>query len=100
MPITGHTAAWKIAHRDVIEYITPPGNPRFKPIFSEDRQPVLYCQPARRSALATAELKDLGFYNTCHIEGRFSAWENAGGETSTKDAKWVQIVSGNPGQID
>lgn len=73
--------------RGVLEFIVTPDSPYFKPVFSEYRQFVLYCQSAWRSALATATLKDLGFDKVSHIEGGFSAWKNAGGETCAKDAE-------------
>ncbi len=70
--------------RGVLEFIVTPDSPYFKPVFAEDRQFVLYCQSAWRSALATATLKELGLDRVCHIEGGFSAWKNAGGETCSK----------------
>lgn len=73
--------------RGVLEFIVTPDSPYFKPIFSEDRQFVLYCQSAWRSALATATLKELGLDRVCHIEGGFSAWKNAGGETCEQNEK-------------
>jgi len=45
---------------------------------------VLFCALGHRSALATAQLMDMGFGPVCDIEGGFEAWRGAGGKIEEK----------------
>ncbi|WP_440875200.1 rhodanese-like domain-containing protein [Thalassotalea sp. PLHSN55] len=69
------------APRGMLEFWVDPASPYFKPVFGENKQFVLYCQSAWRSALATAALQDMGLAGVCHLEGGFGNWKKSGGET-------------------
>lgn len=68
------------APRGMLEFWVDPESPYHKPVFSADKQFVLYCASGWRSALATKALVDMGFPNISHLEGGFSAWKDSGGE--------------------
>ncbi|MEW6999163.1 rhodanese-like domain-containing protein [Colwelliaceae bacterium BS250] len=72
------------APRGMLEFWVDPDSPYFKPIFGQDKQFILYCQSAWRSALATAALQDMGLSRVCHIDGGFNAWKNSDGEVHQK----------------
>ena len=43
-----------------------------------NKEMVLFCAGGLRSALATKTLQDMGFTNTCHVEGGFGSMLNSG----------------------
>jgi rhodanese-related sulfurtransferase len=63
----------------MLEFWVDPESPYYKQVFDPNKQFVLYCASAWRSALAAATLLDMGLPSVCHIEGGFSAWKKAGG---------------------
>lgn len=67
--------------RGMLEFWIDPQSPYHKPVFSEGKQYVFYCASGWRSALSTRTALDMGLKNAAHIEGGFSAWRDAGGET-------------------
>lgn len=69
------------APRGMLEFWVDPDSPYFKPVFGEDKQFILFCQSAWRSALATATLQEMGVDRVAHIAGGFGAWKKAGYET-------------------
>lgn len=69
------------APRGMLEFWVDPESPYFKPVFAEDKQFILFCQSAWRSALATATLQDMGIKRIAHISGGFKAWKEEGYET-------------------
>lgn len=69
------------APRGMLEFWVDPDSPYFKPVFGEDKQFILFCQSAWRSALATATLQDMGLKRVAHIAGGFKAWKESGYET-------------------
>ena len=75
------------APRGMLEFWVDPESPYFKPVFGEDKRFILFCQSAWRSALATAALQDMGMDNVAHVEGGFSAWKAAGGQTEERSAR-------------
>lgn len=75
------------APRGMLEFWVDPESPYFKPIFSEDKQFVLFCQAGWRSALATATLQDMGMSRVCHIAGGYGGWKDSGGATVARKAK-------------
>ena len=82
---TGKIAGAFHAPRGMLEFWVDPASPYHKPLFAQPLTFVLYCQSGWRSALATDTLKMMGMDNVCHIEGGFSAWQQAGGTTEKVD---------------
>lgn len=73
------------APRGMLEFWVDPESPYHKEVFAqEDKEFVLYCGSAWRSALATKALQDMGMTNVAHIAGGFSAWKEAGGAIEEK----------------
>ena len=66
------------AARGMLEFWVDPESPYYKQVFDPNKQFVLYCASAWRSALAAATLLDMGLPTVSHIEGGFSAWKKAG----------------------
>ena len=72
------------APRGMLEFWVDPASPYHKPPLSDDRQKVLFCASAWRSALSVRALQDMGVENVFDLEGGFSAWKKAGGPVETK----------------
>lgn len=72
------------APRGMLEFWVDPDSPYHKPDFASGQRFVLFCALGHRSALATAQLQDMGFGPVCDIEGGFKAWREAGGEVEEK----------------
>lgn len=66
------------APRGMLEFWVDPASPYYRPDLDSGRRLVLYCGSAWRSALAAAALHDMGFHDVTHIEGGFTAWQEAG----------------------
>ena len=75
------------APRGMLEFWVDPDSPYYKPIFGEDKQLILYCASAWRSALSTQTLQRMGVPNICHLEGGFTAWKKAQLPTVEKASK-------------
>ncbi|MFP1682666.1 rhodanese-like domain-containing protein [Alloalcanivorax sp. C16-1] len=67
------------APRGMLEFWVDPDSPYHKADFASGQRFVLFCALGHRSALATAQLMDMGFGPVCDIEGGFKAWREAGG---------------------
>ncbi|GAA5135605.1 rhodanese-like domain-containing protein [Alloalcanivorax gelatiniphagus] len=67
------------APRGMLEFWVDPDSAYHKPDFATGQRFVLFCALGHRSALATAQLMDMGFGPVCDIEGGFKAWREAGG---------------------
>ena len=67
------------APRGMLEFWVDPDSPYHKPDFASGQRFVLFCALGQRSALAAAQLQDMGFGPVCDIEGGFKAWREAGG---------------------
>ncbi len=65
--------------RGMLEFWIDPQSPYHKPLFTEERRFVFYCNLGWRSALATQVAQQMGLENACHIAGGFEAWKAAGG---------------------
>ncbi len=72
------------APRGMLEFWVDPDSPYHKPDFASGQRFVLFCALGHRSALATAQLMDMGFGPVCDIEGGFNAWRDATGPTEQK----------------
>jgi rhodanese-related sulfurtransferase len=67
------------ASRGMIEFWADPGTEYYKDFFDPENRYVLYCNEAGRSALAAKRLAEMGYRDVAHLEGGFSAWQEAGG---------------------
>ena len=74
----GHLPGAVHTPRGMLEFWIDPNSPYARPIFQEDKRFVFYCRSGWRSALATAVAMRLGLQRTCHLDGGFSAWKDAG----------------------
>lgn len=78
--IEGSIPDAKHAPRGMIEFWADPGTDYYKDFFDPDSRYVLYCNEAGRSALAAKRLSEMGYSDVAHLEGGFTAWQEAGGE--------------------
>ncbi|MGB1202998.1 MAG: rhodanese-like domain-containing protein [Alloalcanivorax venustensis] len=72
------------APRGMLEFWVDPDSPYHKADFASGQRFVLFCALGHRSALATAQLMDMGFGPVCDIEGGFEAWRGVGGKIERK----------------
>ena len=64
-----------------------PRQGRYKPVFTEDKTFILYCQSDWRGVLAAATLKEMGLPNVFHLAGGFTEWRKSGGPTGGRPKK-------------
>ena len=69
--------------RGMLEFWIDPESPYHKPLFTEPKRFVFYCNLGWRSALAAQVAQQMGLTNVCHLGGGFSAWCAAGGPVET-----------------
>ncbi|MFT6600658.1 MAG: rhodanese-related sulfurtransferase [Alloalcanivorax sp.] len=72
------------APRGMLEFWVDPDSPYHKADFASGQRFVLFCALGHRSALATAQLMDMGFGPVCDIEGGFEGWRSANGKIEKK----------------
>ena len=65
--------------RGMLEFWIDPESPYHKPLFTEPKRFIFYCNLGWRSALAAQTAQMMGLENVCHIRGGFDAWTEAGG---------------------
>lgn len=65
--------------RGMLEFWIDPESPYHKPLFTEARRFIFYCNLGWRSAMAAQVAQLMGLENVCHIAGGFTAWCEAGG---------------------
>jgi rhodanese-related sulfurtransferase len=75
------------APRGMLEFWVDPESPYYKPVFTEEKTFILYCQADWRGVLAAATLADMGMQNVLHLEGGFGEWRKAGAPTGPKPEK-------------
>jgi rhodanese-related sulfurtransferase len=75
------------APRGMLEFWVDPESPYYKPVFTDDKTFILYCQADWRGTLAAAALGDMGMTNVLHLQGGFGEWRKAGGPTGPKPEK-------------
>ena len=75
------------APRGMLEFWVDPESPYYKPVFTDDKTFILYCQADWRGTLAAATLAEMGMTNVLHLEGGFGGWRKAGGPTGPKAEK-------------
>lgn len=78
--IEGSIPDAKHAPRGMIEFWADPETNYYKEFFDSETRYVLYCNEAGRSALAAKRLQEMGYSDVAHLEGGFTAWQEAGGE--------------------
>ena len=75
------------APRGMLEFWVDPESPYYKPVFTEDKTYVLYCQSDWRGVLAAATLKDMGLPNVYHLAGGYGEWRKSGAPTGPRPEK-------------
>jgi rhodanese-related sulfurtransferase len=75
------------APRGMLEFWVDPESPYYKPVFTEDKTFILYCQADWRGTLAAATLTDMGMSNVLHLQGGFGEWRKAGAPTAPRPEK-------------
>ena len=75
------------APRGMLEFWVDPASPYYKPVFTDDKTFILYCQADWRATLAAATLGEMGMTNVLHLEGGFGEWRKTGGPTGQKPEK-------------
>ena len=75
------------APRGMLEFWVDPESPYYKPVFTEDKTFILYCQSDWRGVLAAATLKEMGLPKVFHLNGGYSEWRKAGAPTGKRPEK-------------
>lgn len=73
--------------RGMLEFWIDPESPYHKPVFAEPKRFVFYCASGWRSALAAQTAVEMGLDQVSHVDGGFTAWQDAGGTTEISQAK-------------
>ena len=78
--IEGSIPGAEHAPRGMIEFWADPDTEYYRDFFDPGNRYVLYCNEAGRSALAAKRLGEMGYEDVSHLEGGFTAWQEAGGD--------------------
>jgi rhodanese-related sulfurtransferase len=70
------------AARMMLEFYADPTSEDHMPEFDPNRRTTLYCAGGARSALAVETLRQLGYTDVTHLEGRLTSWTRAGREVN------------------
>jgi len=73
--------------RGMLEFWIDPASPYHKPLFTQTKRFIFYCNLGWRSALAAQTAQQMGVANVCHIGGGFDAWVKAGGPVEQLERK-------------
>ncbi|WP_375260641.1 rhodanese-like domain-containing protein [Palleronia sp.] len=73
------------APRGMLEFWVDPESPYHREVFATDRQLILFCAAAMRSALAVATLRDMGMENVAEMDEGFAGWTARGFPAETRD---------------
>ncbi|WP_255197976.1 rhodanese-like domain-containing protein [Halorarius litoreus] len=65
------------APRGMLEFWADPETVYYKPFFHPENRYVLYCNEGGRSALAARRLREMGYPDVAHLDGGFTAWQDA-----------------------
>lgn len=76
--IEGSIPSVEHAPRGMIEFWADPETKYYKEFFELDKRYVFYCNEGGRSALTANRLKEMGYDNVAHLDGGFTAWQDAG----------------------
>jgi len=63
--------------RGMIEFWADPDTEYYKDFFDPDTRYVCYCNAGGRSAMAAQRLKEMGYDDVAHLDGGFTAWQDA-----------------------
>ncbi|WP_435179927.1 rhodanese-like domain-containing protein [Halorussus sp. AFM4] len=80
--IEGSIPGAEHAPRGMIEFWADPETKYHKEFFDPGKRYVLFCNEAGRSALAAKRLREMGYRDVAHLDGGFTAWQEAGGEVA------------------
>jgi rhodanese-related sulfurtransferase len=75
------------APRGMLEFWVDPESPYYKPVFTEGKTYILYCQSDWRGILAAATLSEMGMKNVYHLQGGYGEWKKTGAPTGTRPSK-------------
>ena len=75
------------APRGMLEFWVDPESPYYKPVFTEDKTYIVYCQADWRGVLAAATLKEMGLAHVYHLVGGYGEWRKAGLPTGPRPEK-------------
>ena len=75
------------APRGMLEFWVDPESPYYKPVFTEEKTYILYCQSDWRGVLAAATLQEMGLPGVFHLAGGYSEWRKSGAPTGTRPEK-------------
>ena len=78
--IEGSIPGAEHAPRGMIEFWADPDTEYYRDFFDPGNRYVLYCNEAGRSALAAKRLGEMGYEDVSHLEGGFTAWQEASGD--------------------
>lgn len=65
------------APRGMLEFWADPETKYYREFFDTETRYVLFCNEAGRSALAAKRLEEMGYSDVAHLEGGFTAWQEA-----------------------
>ncbi|TBT83515.1 rhodanese-like domain-containing protein [Propioniciclava sinopodophylli] len=71
------------APRGMLEFWVDPASPYYKPALDSGQKLVLFCGSGWRSALTAKTLQEMGLDNVAHLDGGFTAWQEAGQPVET-----------------
>lgn len=66
------------APRGMLEFWADPSSPYHREEFDPKTRTILHCASGGRSALAAVVLETLGYRSVAHLDGGFTAWQQAG----------------------
>ncbi len=75
------------APRGMLEFWIDPASPYHKEEFASHKQLLFYCASGWRSALAADTAQRMGIERVAHIDGGFTAWQEAGGPVEQRQRK-------------
>lgn len=64
--------------RGMLEFRADPSSPYHLDGLDPSARVILHCAAGGRSALAAATLQEMGYENVAHLDGGFTAWQQAG----------------------
>jgi rhodanese-related sulfurtransferase len=64
--------------RGMLEFRADPTSSYHDAALDPDRRVIVHCAAGGRSALAAAALQDMGYQSVAHLDGGFTAWQQAG----------------------
>ena len=78
LAVTGKILGSIHVPRGMLEFRADPTSSYHLAPLDPSRRVIVHCAAGGRSALAAATLQDMGYSNVAHLEGGFTAWQEAG----------------------